>query len=463
MLLKNSISFLWFAAAVHGPHRLARAVGALCLVAAVTANSNASHAAPRHDLTEFCLILQQNASEMGDDVTTETLARKAGASFGWTFSHVSTRHSGAIRRLRFVYHVGQTAETLEIDFPLVGNALHSLRVTSATDDRSQRLFVLGPDCALHETRGIDYGPNGTVMAITVNSADGRSRIMEVNPPPVPRPGQNLVRSVPVIGHIDSGIDYRRPDVIDHLRFAPDGTLAAMDAWDGDGLPYDAHFGASPFFPQRHGTFVFDALHQIGIDFILLPARYPRPDMRRMNSIVHWLAQQGADIVMLPLGSRHPNDWAAFTKAAADYPQILFIISAGNDGKDIDILPVYPAINKLENALTVTSTLSDGRIAAGSNFGRGVDIGLPAENLTLAGPDGIIRKQSGSSFAVPKLAAYAACIQISEPSKSLNGAALARRLTQRLPLWRDPTEYGYFLSDQQITSTCQSRPEPQPRN
>ena len=57
---------------------------------------------------------------------------------------------------------------------------------------------------------------------------------------------------------------------------------------------------------------------------------------------------------------------------------------------------------------------DGRLADRSNFGKAVDIGLPAENLLTIGVNAHQRMMSGSSFAVPKLTAYVICIANAAP-------------------------------------------------
>ena len=157
--------------------------------------------------------------------------------------------------------------------------------------------------------------------------------------------------------------------------------------------------------------------------------------------------------MMPLGSRNADDWASFIQAAAAHPQMLFIISAGNNGVNIDKSPIYPAVNNLGNALTVTSTLMDGKLAQGSNYGTMVDVGLPAENLSTIGIDGISVRKSGSSFAVPKLAAYITCLIQTDPQLAGNGNALAKTVLSRLQKGSENTAYTGFLPDQQLDQTC----------
>ena len=114
----------------------------------------------------------------------------------------------------------------------------------------------------------------------------------------------------------------------------------------------------------------------------------------------------------------------FFTAAERHPEILFIISAGNNGVNHGELPIYPAVNELDNTITVNSTMPDSRLAKGSNFKIAVDIGLPVEILLTTGANAHQRMMSGSSFAVPKLTAYVICIANAAPPNRLMGEALA---------------------------------------
>jgi hypothetical protein len=176
-------------------------------------------------------------------------------------------------------------------------------------------------------------------------------------------------------------------------------------------------------------------------------------MALMGDAVDWLAAQNARIVMMPLGSQSPGDWTYFFAAAKRHPEILFIISAGNNGVDLGEVPTYPAVNTLENAVTVTSTMPDGRLANGSNFGTAVDIGLPAENLLASGVNAHQRVMSGSSFAVPKLTAYVICVANAAAPNRLMGKALAQAVKTSLTPAESAAGYGLFLSDSKLDTTC----------
>ena len=100
------------------------------------------------------------------------------------------------------------------------------------------------------------------------------------------------------------------------------------------------------------------------------------------------------------------------------------LSTPQYGVNLGELLIYPAVNELDNAITVTSTMPDNRLAKGSNFKIAVDIGLPVEILLTTGANAHQRMMSGSSFALPKLTAYVICIANAAPPNRLMGEALA---------------------------------------
>lgn len=228
--------------------------------------------------------------------------------------------------------------------------------------------------------------------------------------------------------VDSGLAYDLPLFRDRLARDGEGKPLGYDYWDLDPWPYDGDVSRGPFLPIRHGTAVASILAREASDAALIPFRYPRPDMSRMGELVARAAEAGARILAMPLGSRKPEDWRAFERALRGR-DILAVVSAGNNGRDIDRDPVYPAALTLENVLTVTSADAFGRLASGSNWGaESVDVMLPAENLEIVDFRGASGRASGSSYAVPRLAALAARILARDPD--LNVAELKARILAR---------------------------------
>jgi hypothetical protein len=102
-------------------------------------------------------------------------------------------------------------------------------------------------------------------------------------------------------------------------------------------------------------------------------------------------------------------------AAARHPEILFMIAAGNDDRDIDQRPVYTAALALDNLITVTAARADGHLARGVNWGAPtVDLMVEADGMVALGFDGRIGPVSGSSYATARLTAIAACLLAARP-------------------------------------------------
>ena len=227
---------------------------------------------------------------------------------------------------------------------------------------------------------------------------------------------------------DSGLAYDLPLFRDRLARDGAGVPLGYDYWDLDPWPYDGDVARGPFLPVRHGTAVASVLAREAPEAALIPFRYPRPDMSRMGALVRRAAEAGARILAMPLGSRNPEDWRAFATALRGL-DMLAVVSAGNDGRDIDRDPVFPAALALENILTVTSADGFGRLAPGSNRGaKSVDVMLPAENVEIVDFRGAAGTASGSSYAVPRLAALAARLLAREPG--LGAAELKARILAR---------------------------------
>ncbi len=262
-------------------------------------------------------------------------------------------------------------------------------------------------------------------------------------PPVPTgkdPG-----GVPV-ALVDAGVNYLLPEVAERLARDENGELLGYDYWDGDRRPFDANPARSPFFPQRHGTKTATLLVREAPMARLVPYRYPRPDMSRMTELIRDAAAKGIVVVNISMGSNKRDDWQAFAAAVRAQPQMLFVVSAGNDGRDIDAQPVYPAALGLENAITVTSSETTGQLARGSNWGRrSVDLLVPAEGLVVTDFGGRQVLASGSSYAAVRIAALAVRLLAEHPDwhgTDVRAAILTRAIPPHLQ-GPSPVTHGFI--------------------
>ncbi len=281
-----------------------------------------------------------------------------------------------------------------------------------SSSRPAVLLVSDQNCQINQARAIRYEDDAAVGLQPLNSelvAEGAEIPMN---PPVPTgvdPG-----GVPV-ALVDSGVNYLLPEIQSRLGRESDGQMIGFDYWEMDDRPFDSHPARSVFFPQRHGTRIASIILREASSAKILPYRYPRPDMSRMYQLIAHIARSGARIVNMSLGSNHARDWDAFEGAARRHPDLLFIVSAGNNNRDIDIEPVYPASLTLKNMLVVTSSAGDGYPAEGSNWGKeNVDLLAPGERIPAIGFSGEGIDVSGSSYAVARITALAARILTENP-------------------------------------------------
>ena len=232
--------------------------------------------------------------------------------------------------------------------------------------------------------------------------------------------------------IDTGVNYLLPEINRRLARDPAGMLLGYDFWDLDERPFDVHPRRSAFYPDHHGTTIASIVLAEAPVARLLPYRYPRPDMSRLAMLVEHAASHGARIVNLSLTSFDRAEWAAFEQAATRHPEILFVVAAGNDNRDIDRCPVYPAALPLDNLITVTAARADGHLARGVNWGpRTVDLMVEADGVLALGFDGRLAPVSGR--ATPRRGSPRSRPACSRPAPAPRSRCCARRSSP----WRRP--------------------------
>ncbi|MGB1682729.1 MAG: S8 family peptidase [Arenicellales bacterium] len=281
--------------------------------------------------------------------------------------------------------------------------------------KPSRLLIADGACDTRQLRAIRYeGSSASALQILDSQWNLAEPEIPMNPP-VPDGADPGGVTVAIV---DSGVNYLLPVIGDRLARDSGGQVVGFDFWDMDERPFDSHPSRSIFFPQRHGTRVAGIIAREAPQARLIPYRYPRPDMERMSKLIVKAAASGARIINMSLGSSDELEWAAFEEAALKHPELLFVVSAGNDGRDIDQDPVFPAALPLDNMIVVTSVADDGFPAQGSNWGRdSVDLLVPGENIATVDFSGRPADVSGSSYAVARVTALAARLLAEQPTLS----------------------------------------------
>ena len=132
----------------------------------------------------------------------------------------------------------------------------------------------------------------------------------------------------------------------------------------------------------------------------------------MKDLLEHADKHNVAILGMPLGGNNRAEWETFKAAAESHPHMLFVVSAGNNGRDIDSQPLYPAVFDLPNIIVVTSADDFARPAERTNWGgESVDFMLPAEQQALTDFSGEPAFGSGSSYAVSRMTALAANLKL----------------------------------------------------
>lgn len=218
--------------------------------------------------------------------------------------------------------------------------------------------------------------------------------------------------------MDSGVNYLLPEIASRLARDPRGEILGYDFWDLDRRPFDVSPTPDPFFPGHHGTLTSSLVLEGAPVAKLIPYRYPRHAMTRMAAVIDDAAARGVRLMNLSLASMDREEWLPFRRAAEAHPEMLFVVAAGNHGRNIDDQPLYPAAFTLANMVVVTSASADGHLTYGVNWGpRSVDLMVPGENVVALDFDGERRPVSGSSYATARASALAVCLLAAHPEWS----------------------------------------------
>jgi subtilisin family serine protease len=291
-----------------------------------------------------------------------------------------------------------------------GGELASLSAVFRRDSDAHPQLVAVADftCTIQRARRVVYDPAGAPVWLQRLDAafEPVGAAVPFNPP-VP---DGVDPGGVAVAMIDTGVNYLLPDLAARLARDDERGILGYDFWDLDRRPFDVESVRSNFFPFRHGTRTANILIAEAPVARLIPYRYPRPDMARMDDLIVHAASHHVRLVNMSLVSRDSARWAAYLAAARRHDTMLFIVAAGNKRRDLDRIPMYPAAFPLANQLTVTAATPDGRLLHNANWGReAVDLMVPAQDLLVVGFEGTVERVSGSSYAAARVTALAACL------------------------------------------------------
>jgi len=248
-------------------------------------------------------------------------------------------------------------------------------------------------------------------------------------PPAPEvPGKTPLAPV-IVAVFDTGIDHTHQDLQPHMWTNPGEIPHNGIDDDGNGYVDDVH--GWNFYDQNsdtmdvsgHGTNVAGIIIGVrGIGVVEAGPRIPLmaikisrdmgtfSDAAQVVKAIDYAVYNGAAIVNYS-GTGPRSEAVERAIGRAQLRGVLFIAAAGNEGRNIDINPRYPASYQNENIISVSSTDRCGRQSNFSNFGaRSVDLGATGENIfstTLR--NWYAWNLSGTSIAAPYVTRAAALL------------------------------------------------------
>ncbi len=245
-------------------------------------------------------------------------------------------------------------------------------------------------------------------------------------------GKRQSEGGPLIAVVDTGIDYNHPDLKNNIWTNPGEIPGDGIDNDGNGVIDDVHGynayadNGNPLDGHSHGTHCAGTIAAegnnsqgvVGVNWqaTLMPVKiFSDGGRTSADAIIRgitYATRMGARVTSNSWGGGAAND--AIKDALRTSPA-LHIFAAGNDGKNNDSRPTYPANYDIPNIVAVAATDKNDQIASFSNYGRTtVDVAAPGVGIYSTVPNAGYGNKSGTSMATPHVAGMAGVIFAEHP-------------------------------------------------
>lgn len=217
-----------------------------------------------------------------------------------------------------------------------------------------------------------------------------------------------------VGVIDTGIDYRHPDIRRNMWVSPNGCLC--NGWNF------AQNNRSSLDVDGHGTHVAGTIGAVGNNAagitgvcwnVKVVSMKFGLDTASAIAAIDFANRYRIPILNASWGGRY---YSRSLKYAIEHYYGLFVASAGNNGTNNDDDPLFPASYRGDNIISVAASTPEDVLSGFSNFGvKNVDIAAPGTDILSLGLNGTYRPKNGTSMAAPHVAGAAALLKSHFPS------------------------------------------------
>lgn len=254
-------------------------------------------------------------------------------------------------------------------------------------------------------------------------------------------GQLTLGSEVIVAVIDSGIDYEHEDLADNMwvnSLEANGTPGVDD--DGNGYVDDVHGydfmnnDGDPMDDHKHGTHVAGTIgavgnNGIGVTGVTWSTNVKLMAIKFLNSAATGNlsdAMAGMEYAVTNGATILNNSWGSgvFDMAlknaifSSDEQGAIFFAAAGNQSRNTDQLPFYPASYDVPNIVSVGATTELDKLWNGSNYGNlSVDFAAPGASVYSTFPNDSYGYLTGTSMATPHAAGAAALLWSQFPELS----------------------------------------------
>ncbi len=179
----------------------------------------------------------------------------------------------------------------------------------------------------------------------------------------------------VIAVLDTGVDYREPDLAPNIVNGWDFVTNSSDPMDRSG--HGTHVAGTIAAVGNNGIGVTGVMWKAKIMPLRVIGPYGAPD-DVVIAAIDYANSHGARIINMSFGG---TGYSQSVKDAIDASPALCVCAAGNSGKNNDQDPIYPASFASSNVIAVAATDQSGALASFSDYGpKSVQVAAPGTNI-----------------------------------------------------------------------------------